>query len=152
MDEQVYLVQRHMSNDRKNWQQEKVYTYRISKGTLIRTEDNLSTVCLIFPPNNGKTWDGNVYNTLPEEYYFLDLLDNYQLEQRSFNQAAKVIKSEEDDLITLRDQRYEVYVKDIGMVESYHEVLTYCSRNDCLGEQIVDFGRFVHLKLISHGI
>ncbi len=79
------------------------------------------------------------------------MLDDYSLGNQPIGLAVKVIQSEEDDLITLRDQRYEVYLKGVGMTESYYEVLTYCSRNDCLGEQIIDSGRLVRLELIKHG-
>ena len=33
----------------------------------------------------------------------------------------------------------------------FSEVLTYCSRNDCLGQQRVDSGEKLHLKIINYG-
>src|SRR5690606_9199491 len=103
--EEVFLIQRHRSTDLENWQPEKAFSYRVSKGTLIRNLDNLSTVCLVFPPLGGKIWDGNVYNALPENPFSLDFSENYQLGNRTYEDAAIVTQSEEDDLITLRDRR-----------------------------------------------
>ena len=45
---------------------------------------------------------------------------------------------------------HESYEKGIGMVELYYEVLTYCSRNDCLGEQLIDSGSKIHMKLLNY--
>lgn len=149
--EQVFMVDRQKSPDQQNWEQEKAFTYRISKGALLRSLDNETTIPLIFPPTEGKIWDANAYNSQPENNYFIELLINYHLESWEGSISAKVVQSEEDDLITLRDHRYEVFVRGVGLVESYYEVLTYCSRNDCLGKQIIDSGRFVHLELINNG-
>jgi hypothetical protein len=55
-----------------------------------------------------------------------------------------------DDKITNRDIRYEVFGKGIGLVEKYDEVITYCSRNNCLGQQLINGGRKTHLKLVGY--
>ncbi|MEX2592785.1 MAG: hypothetical protein WD426_08420 [Anditalea sp.] len=149
--EQVFAIQRQKSSDQHNWQQEKTFSYRLSNGTLIRTMDNQTTIPMVFPPGNGMEWDSNVYNTLAEDIYVMNMPNKYSIGDVEYTSAVKVVQSEEDDLITLRDHRYEVFVKGVGLVESYFEVLTYCSRNDCLGEQIIDSGRFTHLKLITNG-
>ena len=149
--ETVFFCQRLKSTDQQSWQQEKAFTYRISRGVLLKTIDNQTFVSFVFPPVNDKTWNGNSYNSLPEDFYSMHLLENFSLGSREFASAAKVVQNEEDDLITFRDNRYEVFGKGVGLVESYYEVLTYCSRNDCLSQQIIDSGRFAHLKLINNG-
>lgn len=149
--DQVFLVQRQRSIDQKNWEQEINFTYILRNGVLLKNLNNFITVSLIFPPQNGETWNANIYNGQPSNIYRISMVDNYSLGNLAPEQAVKVIQSEEDDLITLRDQRYEIYVKGVGMAESYSEVMTYCSRNDCLGEQIIDSGRLVRLELIKHG-
>lgn len=149
--EQVFLVHRMSSDDRRAWRQDKVFTYRVSKNTLIRTVDNVAIACLVFPPSDGQRWDGNIYSALPENTFSLELYEKYPVGDQDFSSTAKVVQSEEDDRITLRDNRFEVYAKGVGLVESYYEVLSYCTRNDCVGEQIISTGRFVHLELIGHG-
>ncbi len=149
--EQVFTVQRKKSFDLENWQQEKLFTYSIRKGALLKTLDNHTTIPLIFPPKNGEAWNANIYNNQPENTYVINVEENYNMGDWESTSAVKVVQSEEDDLITLRDHRYEVYIKGVGLVESYFEVLTYCSRNDCLGEQIIEAGRFVRLELINNG-
>jgi hypothetical protein len=148
-NEQVFVVQRQKSFNQQNWQQEKTYSYRLSHSALLKTMDNLTTISLVFPPGQGVDWDSNGYNTMTEDIYVMEMLTDYSIGNSAYGPAVKVVQNEEDDSITLRDHRYEVYVKGVGLVESYFEVLTYCSRNDCFGEQLVDSGRFTHLKLIK---
>jgi len=149
--ERVFFCQRWKSSDQQTWQQEKTFTYRISRGALLKTMDNQTFVSFVFPPVNDKSWNGNNYNSLQEDFYSMNLMEKYILGNWEFKSAAKVVQNEEDDLITFRDNRYEVFVKGVGLVESYYEVLTYCSRIDCLSQQIIDSGRFAHLKLINNG-
>lgn len=136
--------------DGNTWLPEQTFTYKISKGALIRYQDNRHLVPLVFPPTSGKTWNANVFNVSQEEYYQLQALAPYQLDDAEYHDVVRVVQQEEDDQIILRDNRYEVYAKDVGLVESYYEVLNYCSRNDCLGQQIIESGRFTHLKLIQY--
>lgn len=149
--EQVFMIKRQKSSDQQNWQQEKAFSYRLSNGTLIRNMDNESTALFVFPPANGLEWDSNIYNTLPEDMYVMEIMNKHSIGDLEYTSAVKVMQNEEDDRITFRDRRYEVFVKGTGLVESYYEVLTYCSRNDCLGDQIIDSGRYTHLKLITNG-
>ncbi|MFT4859889.1 MAG: hypothetical protein ACI8SN_001824, partial [Algoriphagus sp.] len=65
--------------------------------------------------------------------------------------VIRVLQEESDDLITFRDNRYEIYGKGIGLLEKYDEVLTYCSRNDCLGNQLINSGRKIKMELIDYG-
>jgi len=149
--EQVFLVVREKSLDNENWQPEKSYTMKISKGSLIRFQDNRFLVALVFPPHPLKRWNGNVLNVDQDDDFQIQVVAQYQLDDDQYQDVVKVVQQEEDDRIILRDNRYEVYAKEIGLLESYYEVLNYCSRNDCLGQEIVEAGRFIHLKLIQHG-
>lgn len=149
--EQVFLFVREKSFDRQSWQPESTYTYRISEGALVKNSENQNKVALVFPPLECKEWDANIFISDQEDTYQLELLQDYKLGSLAFSPAVKVLQHAEDDLITLRDNRYEIFAKEVGLVESYYEVLTYCSRNDCLGQQIVDSGRSTHLKLIDNG-
>ena len=106
---------------------------------------------LVYPLSQDFSWNGNALNNEVEESFFVESTGSYILDQFAFPDAVKVRINEEDDLITIRDNRYEVYANNIGLVESYYEVFRYCSRNDCLGEQIIQEGRFTHLRLINYG-
>ncbi|WP_375582276.1 hypothetical protein [Cyclobacterium xiamenense] len=147
----VFWVRRQRSTNRNTWSEERTYTLTFSGGRVIRQDNNLVEIILVYPADRETSWDGNTYNSLPAKFFFVERIGDLLIENNYFPETMTVRQSEEDDLITLRDNRYEVYAEDVGMVESYHEVFRYCSRNDCLGQQIIQEGRFTHLRLIRHG-
>src|SRR5690606_29117346 len=110
--DQVFLILREKSSDRQDWRSESTYTYKISNSTLVRSSENQNTVSLVFPPLEGKEWDTNVLNANQEDKYYLELLPNYNLGNLAFPSAVKVMQNEEDDLIILRDNRYEVFARE----------------------------------------
>jgi hypothetical protein len=139
--EQVFIVQRQKSTDQLSWNQVLEYTL-IQRGTsLVRTIDNQALVTLVFPPKNGATWDGNVYRS--------DIEDEFEL--INSGSSVRINQENSDDKVTFRDIRYEVYDRNVGLVEKYDEVLTYCSRNDCLGDLLIDSGFKVQMKLTDYG-
>tara|TARA_R110002124_G_scaffold57700_5_gene161359 strand:+ start:32583 stop:33224 length:642 start_codon:yes stop_codon:yes gene_type:complete len=149
--ELVYLVHRKKSTDRNAWENEQVYTLTLSNNRIIKNFNNQQKILLVYPLSQDFSWNGNALNNEVEESFFVESTGSYILDQFAFPDAVKVRINEEDDLITIRDNRYEVYANNIGLVESYYEVFRYCSRNDCLGEQIIQEGRFTHLRLINYG-
>ncbi|WP_157492739.1 hypothetical protein [Echinicola pacifica] len=147
----VYTVSRSKSSDQLSWESHSTYTLQIKNNALIRLQDNLNKIPLVFPVASASLWDGNAYNVFPIDDYQMQTPGPFTIEGNTYNNAVKIIQQEEDDLITIRDNRFEVYAFGVGMIEQYIETLTYCSRNDCLGEQIIESGRLSHLELITHG-
>lgn len=139
--EQVFIILRQKSTDEIYWNRVLEYTL-IQRGTsLVRTIDNQALVTLVFPPKNGATWDGNVYRN--------EAADDFELSNSG--NSIRVNQEDSDDKVTYRDIRYEVYDKSVGLVEKYDEVLTYCSRNDCLGKMLIDSGSKTLLKMTDYG-
>ena len=145
-----YIVQRTKSSDRANWRNHLTYSMRVENGFLLRKVDNEVLAPLQMPPQVNRTWDGNLYNILREDLFSVEFINRHPVGQLIFNNVVRVNQENEDDLITLRDNRYEIFAKNVGLVESYYEVLSYCSRNDCLGEQRIESGRLTHIKLLSY--
>ncbi|WP_051160350.1 hypothetical protein [Cyclobacterium qasimii] len=147
----VYLFHRKKSLNKTDWTNEVVYTATFSNNRIIKQYNNLQEIILVYPLAVDFSWNGNALNNNLPESYFIESTGSYILNEFAFPDAVKVRVSEEDDLITIRDNRYAVFANSIGLVESYYEVFQYCSRNDCLGEQIIQEGRFTHLRLINYG-
>ncbi|MFN3801466.1 hypothetical protein [Belliella pelovolcani] len=147
----VYVILREKGTSRNNYISDGNYALFIRNNALVRMQNNERVVMLAFPPRLGRSWDGRVYSSNQSEQFEIDLLGGYALDDRNYTQAVRVLQEDDDDLITFRDKRYDVYVKGIGQIEHYYEVLTYCSRNDCLGQQLVDSGRKTHMKVINYG-
>ncbi len=142
--EQVFIIERSKSYDQLNWIPNENYSMLVREKTLIRTTQNQTMVALVFPPNEGVKWDSNIYQDSPEDEFEI----KYDL---GSSNLIKVDQEEADDLVTYRDIRFEIFEKGVGLVEDYEEVLTYCSRNDCLGNQLIDGGYKAHLKITDYG-
>jgi hypothetical protein len=143
-NEQVFIIERSKSNDKINWSPIENYTMLIRGRTLIRTIQNQSSVALVFPPNEGVKWDSSIYQEAPEDEFEINFTPGSST-------ILKVNQEEADDLVTFRDNRYEVFEKGVGLIEDYEEVLTYCSRNDCLGDQLIDSGSKTQMKITEYG-
>jgi len=143
-NEQVFIIQRSKSYDQVIWSPVENYTMLIREKTLVRTFQNQSLVALVFPPKEGIRWDSKVYQESPTDEFEIKYF-------QGSTSILKVDQEEADDLVTYRDNRYEIFEKGVGLIEDYEEVLTYCSRNDCLGDQLIDSGSKVHIKLTEHG-
>ena len=141
-NELIYILERQKSKDQNSWTTLKDYTLFFRENTLIRTIDNQAVVALIFPPKLGKVWNGKRYQAGEEDEFEIETLEGDLL---------KIRQEDFEDKVTLRDKRYEIFEKGIGLTEKYEEVVTYCSRTDCLGNQLIDGGRKVTLTLVSHG-
>ncbi|MAN86260.1 MAG: hypothetical protein CL555_05180 [Algoriphagus sp.] len=142
--EQVFIIQRSKSEDRSNWVKGKDYTLLVREGNIVRTIDNQPIVILIESIRDGATWDGNKYRSQNSDEFVAKRVGD------TSSEIFQIEQEDSDDQITFRDIRYESYEKGIGMVELYYEVLTYCSRNDCLGEQLIDSGSKIHMKLLNY--
>ena len=146
----VYIIQRSKSSNRSEWKNTLTYSLRRENNFLLRKLDNEIIIPLKFPVQQNSTWDGNLFNTHTEDLYMADFVNRHPVGQLNFNNVVRVEQETQDDLITIRDNRYEYFAKGVGLIESYYEVLGYCSRNDCLGEQIIESGRLTHIKLLSY--
>jgi hypothetical protein len=151
INELVYVVTRERSTSLHSWENEMAYTLTFSRSRIIRTINNERLITLVYPIQLFHQWDANGLNARNSELYTVEEIGQYIVGNRAFGSAAIIRHAEDDDFITLRDIRFEVYAEGVGMIESYFEVFTYCSRSDCLGEQIIQSGRFKQMKLIANG-
>ena len=139
---QVFVVERSRSEDQVIWAKDLEYTLLIRDLSLLRTINNQTQVTLNFPPEVGKVWNGLAYQADGKDDFEIEIFDG---------DLVHVKQEESDDEVTFRDIRYEVFQKGVGLVEKYSEVLTYCSRNDCLGQQLINGGEKIHLRLSEYG-
>jgi hypothetical protein len=150
-NEVVYIVARFKSPDRMDWSFELEYSMVYRDQALLRTVQNTPLVALVFPPEQGKVWNGKIYQVEGNDEFEIEQVGTSSIPGFETVEIVKVRQEELDDNITIRDMRYEVFGKGIGLVEKYDEVLTYCSRNDCLGDQLIDGGSKTHLTLVEYG-
>ncbi|MCS5489646.1 hypothetical protein [Algoriphagus limi] len=145
--EQVFIVRRDKSENNEAWEFEVEYTLVIRENNLIMNLQNQPLIVLVYPVKEGLIWNGNKFRDASLDEFELKIENS----SNPGNSIVRVIQEEADDLITFRDNRYDVFEENVGLTERYYEVLTYCSRNDCLGDQLIDSGRITHMKLIDYG-
>ena len=148
----VFVVERTKSTDKKSWSKVLEYTLQVRNNALIRTVNNQAVIALNFPPELGKKWNGNAFRALAEDEFEIDSVATETLEGKTLIQLAKVTQEILDDKVTQRDNRYEIYQRGIGLTEKFDEVLTYCSRNNCLGLQLINGGYRVKMKLVDYEV
>lgn len=142
----VYRVERlWRQNDLEDWSLTNVWSVKMQNRSLVRSEDNLRFVKLVFPPDTGRKWDGNqfvdkdlVINVFGEPLdLFLYWDDNYEILSRTaesvngmnFDDVLTIKQAEEETLVERRFSQ-EQYAKGVGLVSKQLEVLDIeCS--DC---------------------
>lgn len=85
---------------------------------LIIKQNNTSVVKLIFPLGNTKSWNGNMYNTLPRKTFLL----TYFNEPKDSLLTCRVQESNSINAIE-EDVSYAVYAKNIGLISYYNKNL-----------------------------
>jgi hypothetical protein len=150
-NEEIFVIRRERSDDKINWVSISGYSMQFRGNVLLKNIENLKTVNLVLPAKVGVIWDAMVYNSSPRDDFEIEFMGDRTIGRQIFQRSLLVRHGDDDDKITFRDKRYEVYTMNVGMVEYYYEVLTYCRRNDCLGQMIKDSGRKTHMKLAQYG-
>ncbi len=150
-NEEVFVIRRERSENRINWLPLPGYSLHFRGNALLRNFENQKTVNLVLPARVGTKWDAMVYNSSPRDDFEIEFMGNVTIGLQLFQRSLIVRQEEDDDKVTFRDNRYEIYTRGVGMVEQYYEVFTYCSRNDCLGQMIKDSGRKTHMKISMYG-
>lgn len=99
---------------------------------VLKTEDDLKFIKMIFPPKSGESWNGNQYipNTsdFPYDvykdwdYHFGNIDSTVTVNGQNFDQAVSVSEVDEESFVAKRLRR-EVYAKGVGMIYQEWESL-----------------------------
>ena len=134
------------------WQQDSVWTDRKDTHIVVQTENNIPIIKMVFPVEEGKTWDANGFNDSDEDLYSLEKVDLPYTDQTSnYNQTVTVVQEDFNDGIIKKDERKEIYGKNIGLIYKESVILNYCTDISCQGEQIIETGRDFRMRLVDYG-
>lgn len=131
-----------------------VWSVAFSNSKVIKVENNIRLIKLIFPVENGRTWNGNAENVLGEDSYTLqDVAKPFTVPAQSFPNTATVLQSPNDSTTRLsKDYRAEVYAKDLGMIYKIKEVYEYKQSGGFVNSDYkIDVGIKYYEKLSSYG-
>ena len=142
------------ANANETWDLDSTWSARVEQDFAVKIENNKSLVKMVYPSIVGETWDGNAFNTDELDQYEIITFDAFFSLPNSlisFEKAMLIEHNVEDDSVTIRDNRREVFADSVGLVYKEYEVLKYCSLPSCLGQKIVQSGRFYTETLTAHG-
>jgi hypothetical protein len=101
------------------WVLQNVWVQKRTPTAAERVEDNIRYVRLAFPVEDGKSWNGNAYNTLGEwEYEYADVDEPFELGINSFSKSLRVNQRNNVNLVD-QEIAYEVYARGVGLVQKY---------------------------------
>ena len=158
--ELVFLIHQFRRNSSEGeWELNRVKTAWIDSlnGRAVETENNVSEVKMVFPAGLGRTWDGNLFNSSDDE----DTYEIVQFEvpfsvpgQNDPVEAMFIEQNNDEDSVTFRDVRIEVYADSIGRVYVEKDTLEYCTGGECsnLDTLLIQSGRYLEEKITAFGM
>ena len=110
---------------------------------------------MVFPSQAERVWDGNIFNTKAVDQFKIlnfGVLTNIAVNNDLETTSTMTIEQENDeDGITFKNIRREVYADSIGLISKLYNVVKICSRSECLGQQLIESGRFYRETIYAHG-
>lgn len=147
-----------------DWVPAETWSVRLSDFRFIVQQGNVPFVKLALPLSEGKTWDGNMLNSLggPDEcqsgvtgcdnYTALNVRMPFEIPGTiSYDDTVTIVESDEDDPIIGKDSHKVVYARDIGLVYEDVTHFEYCTIGSCIGQQVVENGYIRKQQLSAHG-
>jgi hypothetical protein len=114
--EALLLERYRRNNDSMPWQFMHLWTFSRTPFAVEKVESNQRFVKLLFPPSEGKAWNGNQLNSIePWEYYYLDVDRPKTIGTHSLDSTLVVEQIDDSNFVYVK-RAYEIYAKNIGMV------------------------------------
>lgn len=146
----IYRSQRNTDSD--PWAYLDTWSMRISDAEAVVNEENIAYVKLVFPTSDGRTWDGNKFNTSDKDTYDMSLVGRpYQVGDQSFDKTLVINQEDNQDFIVYQDKRSEVFARGIGLIYKETTQLKYCTDPACLNQQKVETGLIWKQSIVSYG-
>ncbi len=160
----------------QEWELDSIWSARLLDQSAVSVENNVPIVKVQFPPVVNGSWDANRYNGRALDTFEVLTFSPLQDDENNtvftvpalpgegtvrptFTEVL-VIEQEasQDDQdgtlefpITMRDFRTEVYKDSVGLVFKEYNVVKMCTRQECVGQGIIQSGRFYREVLINDG-
>lgn len=140
------------TSDTEAWQPDSVSSAVLINDQLVKTENNLSYVKLIFPVSERAQWNGNAFNALgKDEYQFRNTGQPFTVLNQTFPVTATVLQQNDSTLVN-QDKRLEIYAQNLGLIYRETIRLQFCSATpSCVGTGKIDYGFRQYLRLKAYG-
>lgn len=149
----IHRSKRSTTND--VWEFQDVWSVRMNAANVVVSEENIPYIKIVFPAVKNRQWNGNALNTLPaDEYVLTNTGESYELATGgTVGEYIQITQEDSYDPILYLKKREEIYVQNIGLVQSEITNLEYCTdADDCEpGMQVIDNGTIYVQALIGYG-
>jgi hypothetical protein len=152
-NEYSYVLGRYKKSGLESeWALDSVWTATRYQGKVVVTENNVPYIKLVFPVLENKKWDGNMMNGFDEEKYTMGNIGRAFTSGKVNHPATlSILQKDNPDTLLVREKKWEVYGKNIGLI--YKEIINvrYCSELSCIGEGIIVSGNKYRQELVEYG-
>lgn len=129
-----------------------VFSVRKDENVVVKMEHNIPYVKFDFPIEEGKTWNGYLFNARPaKDFLAQDVNAAKSVGNTNFSRTITVIESQDSSLVD-KNLRYEVYADEVGLIYKKTESLLYCNQPECFGQKIIERGIISELTIFDWGI
>lgn len=141
----IYRSIRATEND--PWEFQVAWSARTNAYQAVLTEESISFVRIAFPAFKNKEWNANSLNTIGEDSYVIENAGgSYTLDTDLEFQDVLVINQEDELNELVRNEREEVYARNVGLIYKKSIVVNYCDQDPpppnppCFGQEIIKDG------------
>ena len=112
-------------NDTIDWRLQDVWYENLLDTKAEKVEENIRYIKLVFPVKEGKSWDGNAYNTLGTwNYTYTDVDVPLIINNNTFDSTLTVLQLDNPLLISYEHSE-EQYARGVGMIYKQYTFLDY---------------------------
>ncbi len=151
--EKLHEVLRYVRpNGLENFRLDSVFSVRKDDNVIVKMEHNIPYVKLDFPIEEGKTWNGNLFNSrLAKDYLAENVNTAKSVGGKNFDKTFTIIESQDSSLVD-KNLRYEIYADEVGLIYKKTESLLYCNQPECFGQKFIERGIISELTIFDWGI
>jgi hypothetical protein len=147
---QLYVYYKPEGEEWKDYP-DSVWTVFNTNGKIIKVQNNVRFVKLVFPFEVGKKWDGNISDPTsdPQDYYEMkEVRRPFSYDSFTYDKTVSVVEFDNNSAL---DDNYsvEVFANETGLV--YKEVKIYKYDQSNLAAKEIEFGQHYFQKLQGHG-
>lgn len=136
----VYPLERAHQNPQGEWVSDSVFLAWRTPQWALRGENGATLVKIQFPISEGTRWNGNLYNTMPDQTYQITSVDKaVKTNFGTYDKTMTVVQQNDSTLLSLR-RNQEIYAEDIGLIQRERTFVQFCGTPDCRGRGIIEYG------------
>jgi hypothetical protein len=139
------------ADETQSWEIDSVWYVEKTFTQVLKTENNIKYLKLIFPFDAKSRWNGNLYNDLGNRsFQIFDYKKPRQYDTINALNTIRILHYNDSSLVT-QVKREEIYAPNIGLIEQKRINVRYRSDAVNLGKGVIEFGIIYKETLIGYG-